>query len=151
MVFYWRGVRAFARRGAYGVPVNWDEIEFFKKNEFDCKCGCGGNEMVPSFLKKLDHTRRLLGFPFVVTSGYRCPQHNNRVSNTGLNGPHTTGRAVDVQLFGHRAFVLLRAIGVGNEFTGIGLNLKGPHKSRFIHLDDLESHDNRFRPTVWTY
>lgn len=129
----------------------WDEIKYFKKSEFDCKCGCSGNEMDASFLKKLDRMREMLGFPLIITSGYRCPQYNNRVSSTGLNGPHTTGHAADISVFGYKAFNLLRYAGINPEFTGIGLKQHGDHATRFVHLDDLESHDNRFRPTTWTY
>lgn len=129
----------------------WDELRFFKKSEFDCRCGCGGNEMNPDFLKKLDDLRSRVDFPFIVTSGYRCPDHNEQVSSTGRNGPHTTGRAVDLSLFGQRAFNVMRQWTLGGWGTGIGLNQKGPHKKRFIHLDDLEADGKRFRPTVWTY
>jgi len=129
----------------------WDELKFFKKNEFDCKCGCGGNEMSPVFLKKLDAHRERLDFPFIVTSGYRCPAHNNNVSTTGLNGPHTTGRAADFHVFGHKAYRFIHIAARAGFYSGIGLKLHGAHASRFIHVDDLESHDNRFRPTIWTY
>lgn len=129
----------------------WDELKFFKKSEFDCRCGCGGNEMNADFLRKLDDMRSRMDFPYIVTSGYRCPDHNEKVSTTGRNGPHTTGRAVDINVFGKRAFQVLQQAALGGWFTGIGLNLKGSHDKRFIHLDDLDSHDNRFRPTVWTY
>jgi len=104
-----------------------------------------------SFLKKLDRTRTLLGFPLIVTSGYRCPDHNDSVSSTGRNGPHTTGRAVDLAVFGYQAYALLRHVGGTPDFGGIGLKQHGAHDSRFIHLDDLEPSDGRFRPTVWTY
>ena len=43
-----------------------------------------------------------------VTSGYRTPEHNRRVSRTGYEGPHTTGRAVDVAAFGERALRIVR-------------------------------------------
>ncbi len=129
----------------------WDELKFFKKSEFDCRCGCGRNEMDPDFLRKLDDHRSRVDFPFVVTSGYRCPDHNEAVSNTGRSGPHTTGRAVDLALFGRRAFGVMRHATLGGWYSGIGLNQRGPHNKRFIHLDDLEPEDSRFRPTVWTY
>ncbi len=129
----------------------WDELEFFEKKEFDCKCGCGGNQMNHDFLKKLDDFRGRLGFPLVVTSGYRCPDYNERVSTTKRNGPHTTGRAVDVNVFGRQAFAAVRQASLGGWFSGIGINQRGAHHKRFIHLDDLEPDDGRFRPTLWTY
>ncbi len=129
----------------------WDELKYFKKTEFDCRCGCGQNEMEPDFLKKLDDLRGRFDFPFIVTSGYRCPSYNAQVSSTGATGPHTTGRAVDLALFGRKAFNLMRHWTLGGWGTGIGLKQHGPHDKRFIHLDDISADDNRFRPTVWTY
>lgn len=129
----------------------FDELRFFKKSEFTCKCGCNRTFMEPDFLKKLDDLRSRVDFPFVVTSGYRCPEYNNKISTTGLTGPHTTGRAVDIQLHGRQVFNVMRQATLGGWFSGIGLNQRGPHAKRFIHLDDLEKTDGRFRPTVWTY
>jgi uncharacterized protein YcbK (DUF882 family) len=124
--------------------MNW---AYFTKDEFKCK-HCGENEMSDEFITKLDKLRSNCGFPLIVTSGYRCPTHNQAVSTTGPNGPHTTGRAVDLGVSRHRAYdVLAHALNLG--FTGIGIKQKGP--SRFIHLDDLEEPDHAPRPTVWSY
>lgn len=129
----------------------FDELRFFKKSEFTCKCGCNRTYMNPDFLKKLDDARSRFDFPFFITSGYRCPEYNERISTTGRTGPHTTGRAVDIQLFGKNAFRVIQQCSLGGWFTGIGLHQRGPHAKRFIHLDDLTEDDNRARPTVWTY
>lgn len=129
----------------------WDELRFFKKTEFNCRCGCGRNNMEPEFLKKLDTARGILGFPLIISSGYRCPSHNERVSTTGKSGPHTTGRAADVLIFGREAYILVRYMSLHGGMTGLGINQRGAHDKRFIHLDDLEQSDGRYRPTVWTY
>lgn len=125
--------------------------QYFTVEELQCKgkdC-CGGRmEMDIKFMRRISHLRRTVGFPFRVTSAYRCPEHNNNVSKSGLDGPHTTGRAMDIMMMGDRVFLLfdfLRRMG----FTGIGLRQKG--HDRFIHLDDLDATDKRPRPFVWTY
>ena len=126
----------------------WSHIKHFSKDEFKCKCGCNLVEMSKSFVLRLDHLRERMGTPLAVTSGYRCPQHNVQVSSSGLDGPHTTGRAADLRVMGHDAYRLLqRAPELG--FTGIGVAQKG--QSRFIHLDDLQAHQGRPRPWVWSY
>lgn len=107
--------------------------------------------MDDDFLLMLDDLRHRLKFPLVVTSGYRCPVHNVRVSTTGPTGPHTTGRAVDLAIFGGQAFRLITQASLGGWMSGIGLKQHGTHERRFIHLDNLESGSGRFRPTVWTY
>lgn len=99
------------------------------------------------FMKKVDRLRETCGFPLKVTSGYRCPVHNSLVSSTGFSGPHTTGLSVDLQVSGKQAHKLLQeAVGLG--FRGIGVNQRGNHSSRFIHLDDIEAGN---RPWVWSY
>lgn len=129
-------------------PDWWGTLDHFEAREFDCPC-CGRNEMEEEFVRKLDFLRGECGFALRINSGYRCPEHNGKVSSTGRTGPHTTGRASDVSVFGERAFtVLAMAPGL---FTGIGVKQHGAHESRFVHLDDLEKKDSRFRPTVWTY
>lgn len=133
---------------APSVSEWWSHIKHFTKREFACKCGCNLVEMDKSFVLRLDNLRERLGVPLTVSSGYRCPQHNATVSNSGYDGPHTTGRAADLKVMGHDAYrLLMRAGDVG--FTGIGVAQSG--QSRFIHLDDLQAHQGRPRPWVWSY
>lgn len=119
----------------------------FQREEFDCAC-CRENFIEESFVDLLDELREMVGFPLIVTSGYRCAQHNARVSSTGRHGPHTTGEAVDLAVDRVRAYaVLAAALQMG--FTGIGIKQRG--EGRFIHLDMLDNEPGRLRPTVWSY
>lgn len=130
-----------------------DHIRYFKPSEFACDCGdCGstGHEMRLDFVEKLDDLRHRLGFPLFVTSGYRCPTYNQRISTTGIDGPHTTGRAADIGLSGPRVHSLVQQCSLGGWMSGIGLNQKGDHSTRFVHLDDLAEPAHP-RPRIWTY
>jgi zinc D-Ala-D-Ala carboxypeptidase len=123
-------------------------VKYFKLEEFACRCGCGQNNMDPEFLERVDLLRGELGFPLIVSSGFRCRNHNQNVSNTGTEGPHTTGQAADFLVVGDRALeLIIAALRLG--FTGIGVSQKGP--SRFIHLDDLPALLDRPRPWLWSY
>lgn len=124
--------------------------QFFRRSEFECKCGCKQNQTNARLISLLDEGRLICNFPFVISSGYRCPAHNNRVSSTGYDGPHTRGVAVDIQVMGQNAHKLLEWALRTGKFTGIGINQNGPHEKRFIHLDMLKG-DETFRPTVWSY
>jgi len=117
----------------------------FYREEFACK-HCGKNYIQPDFLDKLNRLGEKLKFPVVVTSGYRCSEHNQKVSTTGPNGPHTTGRAVDLAVRGVEALEVLEAALTSGEFAGFGIQQKGT--VRFIHLDDIIG-DNR--PMIWSY
>lgn len=109
--------------------------------------GNGEVLVVPSFMLKLQTLRDLIGQPLVISSGYRDPAYNNKISHTGVDGPHTTGRAVDIQAYGELAFLIVsHAEALG--FTGIGLKQTEAHSRRFVHLDDLEGD---VRPWIWTY
>jgi uncharacterized protein YcbK (DUF882 family) len=105
--------------------------------------------MDPHYIEALDDLRARLGFALIITSGFRCPAYNDRVSSTGKSGPHTTGRASDVSISGPNAFRLITQSSLGGWMTGIGINQKGPHLGRFVHLDDLDGPHPR--PRIWSY
>ena len=122
--------------------------KYFSDKELSCHgvdC-CGGlADMNHVFMIKLLAMRRELGFPFYITSAYRCPQHNSRISSTGDTGPHTTGQAVDILCMGHNAYRLIESA-LRHGMTGIGIKQKGPQ--RFIHVDDITG---PVRPWIWSY
>ena len=108
----------------------------FSVHEMACKCGCGAHEMDEEFMRMLQTLRDEMQGPLKVSSGFRCEDHNQMVSTTGRNGPHTLAKATDILISGERAMVLFeKARQIG--FSGIGLSQKGNHASRFVHLDTL--------------
>lgn len=127
------------------MPIGY---KYFTVPELMCKCGCELWDMDLEYMDKLIRMRHELAFPFVLTSAFRCPSYNNRMSKTGLTGPHTTGRAVDVRVYGNRAYQLIgNAVKYG--MTGLGVSQSG--RDRFIHLDDLTVQDGFPRPWPWSY
>ena len=117
----------------------------FSTQELVCHCGCGG--LPPEgFQSRLEELRIQFGHPMVLSSAYRCPEHNAKVSSTGGTGPHTKG-AVDVLCYGPRAHELVSdALMLG--WTGIGVSQRGPRNARFVHLDDT---GGPMRPCIWSY
>ena len=122
----------------------------FTFNELACR-GSGECKMDQDYMELLQQLRTEFDRPMVITSGYRSPDYNIKVSKTGSHGPHTTGRAVDVLISGKdavRLFAMAQQMGM----TGFGWNQKGPRNKRFIHLDNLPNIDGKQpRPHVWTY
>ena len=104
-------------------------MKFFTENEFACQC-CGVARMDREFLAALDALRAALGAPILITSGYRCPDHNDAVSSTGRAGPHTTGKAADLYVARHRWRDLAELAYIN--FNGVGVNVP-----KFIHVDSL--------------
>jgi len=130
---------------------DWAEYPNFTEREFACKgenC-CGGKaDMDNGFMFKLSQLRKAYGKPMVITSGFRCPKHNQVVSSSGPNGPHTTGRAADIKVSGKDAYRLVKLAMFGG-FTGIGVRLHGAVGGRYVHLDDLG--EGYPRPAMWSY
>lgn len=78
----------------------------FSMTEFMCHCGCTMSvivdERVRKLVEKLQHLRDVINIPILVTSGYRCPEYDEKVwRESGGTGPyhagqHTWGTAADV-------------------------------------------------------
>ena len=117
----------------------------FTDAELRCRCGCGLLPP-PAFQTELEALRLEYGAPMKLSSCYRCPDHNEEVSSTGRDGPHTLG-AVDVLVYGQHAWKLL-GVAMRYGWQGIGVSQKGPRASRFLHLDRLTEGT---RPWVWSY
>jgi peptidoglycan hydrolase-like protein with peptidoglycan-binding domain len=82
------------------VVDDWDDIEFFSKKEFRCKCGgqyCDGYpaEIDLTMVRYADEIRRRIGVPIGVNSGLRCSQWNT-IQGGVSNSQHRYGTAVDL-------------------------------------------------------
>ena len=87
----------------------WDEIKYFTRQEFACKCGeCGGFPVEPE--EKLVRLEDRVRDHFVVSvrnsSGVRCQEHNARVGGVA-NSRHLKGKAVDFCVEGFSSSMVL--------------------------------------------
>lgn len=75
-------------------------MRYFKLKDFECRCGCGLHpDGVPDELCSLvDAIREELGYPILITSGYRCIKHNAKVGGA-LGSIHLTGKAADLVVY----------------------------------------------------
>lgn len=121
------------------VNLSKSMIEYFDISEFDCS-ETGQNRMEPEFLERIDELRRRCGFPFVINSGYRAPEHS--IERVKLSpGFHSQGIAADVRVRGgwERGKIIEEAVHLG--FKGIGV------AEKFVHVDLRDSEDL----IVWVY
>lgn len=130
------------------MPREWN-YEFFKQEEMTCKCGCGGLPK-DEFMEILTAIRLEFRKPMIISSGFRCPEYNNKQSNTGKDGPHTTGLAADIKCWGKEAIKLVE-LALKHGITGVGISQKGGITARFIHLDCISPGGIYPRPTIWSY
>ncbi len=117
--------------------------KYFALSEFNCQ-ETNQNEMKPEFLERLDELRERCGFPFVITSGYRSPNHTIE-RDKERPGTHAQGIAADIRTIGGREKyeVVKQALSLG--FSGIGV------AGTFVHVDDRCAHDSSAIPVIWTY
>jgi uncharacterized protein YcbK (DUF882 family) len=115
----------------------------FNLDEFKCKCGCDHVSIHSDLLDLLQTARNIIG-PIQITSAFRCPEHNDNVSSTGLSGPHTTSKAVDIHVSNsqHRKELIDY---FAPKVTGLGI------AKTFIHIDILTSDEVSHRPNCWLY
>lgn len=78
----------------------WDEIEYFDRSEFKCKCGgkyCNGYPAEPDerMVRIVDQLRKNLGVPITIVSGLRCKTWN-AIQGGVSNSQHMYGEAADI-------------------------------------------------------
>jgi peptidoglycan hydrolase-like protein with peptidoglycan-binding domain len=78
----------------------WDEIEYFTRDEFKCKCGgkyCNGYPAEPDerMVRIADQLRKNLGVPITIVSGLRCKTWN-AIQGGVANSQHMYGEAADI-------------------------------------------------------
>ncbi|MBV1929056.1 MAG: DUF882 domain-containing protein [Gammaproteobacteria bacterium] len=115
----------------------------FTRDEFACQCGCGTNEIKDELIDFAQELRNTLGFPLVVPSGYRCPNHPIEAKKA-TPGTHARGIAADFGVSGGKARLVTIAA-LGASVGGVGVNQKG--SGRFVHVDVDSTRVGLF----WTY
>ena len=114
-------------------------MKHFRLEEFNCT-HTNKNEMDHEFLVKLDELRERVGFPFIITSGYRDATHpaEARKAEPGT-GTHCQGIAADIAVSNgfERMNIVHEAIKMG---FSIGV------ARTFVHVDDRKT-----TPVMWTY
>jgi zinc D-Ala-D-Ala carboxypeptidase len=125
-----------------------EKYPYFSQKELESP-DTNEHKMSKIFMTKLIALREDYNAPMVISSGYRTPDHNEKVSSTGRTGPHTSGKAVDVVVNRGEAHKLL-TLALDHGFSGIGIKQNG--EGRFLHLDNLEDYETLGpRPTIWSY
>lgn len=106
--------KALCHSVAYGMPAKkvdksekeditgtfWDEIEYFTRDEFKCKCGgkyCNGYPAEPDerMVRIANQLRKNLGVPITIVSGLRCKTWN-AIQGGVSNSQHMYGEAADI-------------------------------------------------------
>lgn len=76
--------------------ISFTDYPFFICKEFECKCGCGLNNISEDFVSRLSKAREIAGIPFIINSACRCETHNKNIGGV-VNSSHLKGLAVDIK------------------------------------------------------
>ncbi len=124
------------------IVQDWDKYApYFEKSEFDCKCGCGLNNMQESHMDKIYEARVNVGIPFVIRSGSRCPRHNIAVGGSDTSD-HLNGFGTDIQAKSGRAKWKIEDALLKVGFTRMGRGFT------FVHAGDDPQNPEK---VCWTY
>ncbi len=112
----------------------------FADYELWCK-HCGKVDMDSDFMEMLQIARELAGIPFIITSGYRCGEHNAAVGGVP-DSSHVRGLAVDIRVRNNNGrYIILKAL-LEAGFTRIGIG------DGFLHVDN---DTRKTQDIIWTY
>jgi hypothetical protein len=113
--------------------ITWDDIKYFDRSEFACKCGkyCNGfpYEMNMKLVKVADRVRSHFGAPVIVSSGVRCKTHNANVGGVP-NSRHLYGNAMDFCVKGKKASEVLAYVQKQPE-----IRYSYAIDSNYVHMD----------------
>jgi zinc D-Ala-D-Ala carboxypeptidase len=117
------------------------DFRYFKISDFDCQ-ETGENEMDTDFVKALDHLRHVCEFPFIITSGYRSPNHSIETAKVAAGkklGTHAQGIAADIKVSGGA-----QRLAIVKHASAMGMSV-GVAKT-FVHIDTRKT-----EPMCWCY
>jgi len=117
--------------------------EYFKEDEFRCKCGCGGLIVDNKLVAMLDDARAAYKAPMVVVSGYRCAKRNAAVGGK-RNSAHRKGMAADIRYTTARDLfrmlniffiVGFKRVGIGRGFVHVDTSTELPQEVAWLYND----------------
>lgn len=125
------------RDNEYDYDSNIQLSDHFNTTEFRCKCGMHHIIKInPQLIEKLEKLYSTLKCSkIIVTSGYRCKNHDKAVGGSG-SGQHTLGTAADVICYDINGDIIsskiVSCVAQDLGFMGIG-NINNNYQA--IHLD----------------
>lgn len=78
--------------------LSWELVKYLWHHEFRCRChyvSCTATLIDEDLLQAYEKFRKAVGLPCIISSGYRCPQHNKDIGGKPLSR-HQTGQAIDI-------------------------------------------------------
>lgn len=118
-----------------GAPPDgdfWADIRYFKREEFRCPCSrCGGFPVEPEekLVRLAEQVREHFGAPVTVSSGVRCPAHNDELTGSAKNSYHVKGKAMDFAVKGKSAAQVMAYV------RTLPVHYAYAIDERYVHMD----------------
>lgn len=116
----------------------------FQSGEFECRCAtdCGTQRISPEMIIKLQKVRDALGSPLIITSAFRCADHQARLRASGIKtatgqSTHELGIAVDISVQTSKMPKLFQLLQEHFKAIGIARN--------FYHVDLRDEKERRWK------
>ncbi len=123
-------------------------MSYFQPKELYCRCPCHIYNPSVDLIDKINWVREAYKKSLIITSGCRCPSHNERVGGSKTSSHLTTKKkkckALDIEFpkNGKDMFSLLEILLI--QFKRIGINFK----KKFFHVD---TDRKKKSPCLWFY
>ena len=108
-------------------------MSYFSKDEIQCNCGCGANNISDEYLSMLTDARIIAGIPFAMSSMCRCPERNasegGKPTSSHISTEDIECKAGDIKCTSSRNRSIIVAALIEAGFTRIGIG------DDFIHAD----------------
>ena len=118
----------------------------FSRSEFECRCGCGMDNINPELIEVLQDLRDWWKRPITINSGCRCYDHNERVQKqanpdyiaNSSKSQHMLCTATDIKVKGISPVVIASYLhrkypnqyGIGTYKTFVHIDVR-KHKARW--------------------
>lgn len=129
------GKKQFADTPMDTTGTFWDNIKWFTREEFRCRCGgkyCNGFPAEPDqrIAELADDVREHFGLPADVSSGLRCKTWNSLQPTASSTSFHQFGRALDFRIRGKSSEEVLDYV------EGLpGVNFAYMIDDEYVHMD----------------
>jgi len=121
-------------------------MNFFKKEEFSCKDGCGVNNCSADSLMMIDEARRYAGIPFKINRAASCKKHNKRVGGSDTSS-HIADEIIESTAYDISCTNSRDRMIIVKSLFEAGFNRVGIAKT-FIHAD---KDNNKPANVLWVY
>ena len=115
---------------------------YFSAEELSCT-HCGEDGFDTDALNAYNTMRHECGFPWIVTSAYRCEDHPMEINKDSV-GAHCGGTALDIYFDSDEKLLKIIQSALNNGIQRIGIH----DSAKFIHLD---FDDELPSPAYWQY